>query len=239
MSLAATDSCNASPYPGLRPFTPTESSVFFGRGEQVGDMLERLENHRFLAVVGASGSGKSSLVRAGLIPAIHEGYLLRTSSDWLTVTFRPGGSPFHNLASAFRSQLPASDRAPAVGCDSSDIAFTEAVLRSGPKGLIEAFQDAKLRETTHLLVVVDQFEEIFRFRNRVQDDTDPEDANKYFDESTALVRLLLASASARDQPIYVVITMRSDFVGNCDAFRGLPAAISDGQFLTPRLSRDS
>ena len=57
------------PFPGLRPFEPGESELFFGRGDQIDELLARLEDHRFVAVVGASGSGKSSLVRAGLLPS--------------------------------------------------------------------------------------------------------------------------------------------------------------------------
>ena len=71
------------PYPGLRPFEAEDEPLFFGREAQVSAMLHQLEDHRFVAVVGSSGCGKSSLVRAGLLPVIHEGFLLGTS-DWLT-----------------------------------------------------------------------------------------------------------------------------------------------------------
>src|SRR6185436_14982976 len=76
-----------APYPGLRPFQPNESPIFFGRDEHVADMLTILENHRFLAVVGPSGSGKSSLVLAGLIPALARGAISATeetpgSAEW-------------------------------------------------------------------------------------------------------------------------------------------------------------
>jgi len=63
----------AFPFPGLRPFKRHESAIFFGRHEQVSDMLQRLEACRLLTVVGASGCGKSSLVRAGLLPALQDG----------------------------------------------------------------------------------------------------------------------------------------------------------------------
>jgi energy-coupling factor transporter ATP-binding protein EcfA2 len=71
-----------SPYPGLRPFQPEEAHLFFGREAQVEDMLARLEDRRFLAVVGTSGCGKSSLVRAGLIPALEQGFLSDAKPNW-------------------------------------------------------------------------------------------------------------------------------------------------------------
>ena len=85
------------PYPGLRPFKAEDQPLFFGREAQVGAMLRQLEDHRFVAVVGSSGSGKSSLVRAGLLPAIHEGFLLGSTS-WLSLIFKPGSQPYQRLA---------------------------------------------------------------------------------------------------------------------------------------------
>ena len=71
-----------NPFPGLRPFHPEEDYLFFGREEQTAELLALLREHRFLAVVGTSGSGKSSLVRAGLIPALHRGTMTRAGSNW-------------------------------------------------------------------------------------------------------------------------------------------------------------
>ena len=72
----------AAPYPGLRPFRPNEVDVFFGREEQIDRLLERLGRGRLLAVVGVSGSGKSSLVKAGLIPALETGLLASAGARW-------------------------------------------------------------------------------------------------------------------------------------------------------------
>ena len=82
-----------NPFPGLRPFQFDENYLFFGREEQVSQLLQRLGNTRFLAVVGASGSGKSSLVRAGLLPELHGGTMTSTSIAWELAIMRPGGDP--------------------------------------------------------------------------------------------------------------------------------------------------
>src|SRR4051794_35221420 len=89
-----------NPYPGLRPFEAEEAHLFFGRDQQVTELLRRLESHRFVAVVGVSGSGKSSLVRAGLIPALERGHLLETGWQWRVAVTSPSGAPFENLARA-------------------------------------------------------------------------------------------------------------------------------------------
>ena len=216
----------ASPYPGLRPFQHEESHLFFGREAQVEDMLARLETHRFLAVVGASGCGKSSLVRAGLIPALEQGFLSDARPNWRIAVARPGGAPFDNLAA---SLLQDAALGPERREDHAG-AILEATLRRGPLGLVEAVAESNLPEGTNLLLLVDQFEELFRYRQQA---ANPDDVD-------AFVSLLLAAAQSRPSaaPIYVVITMRSDFIGDCALFTGLPEAINDSQFLTPRLSRD-
>ena len=90
-----------NPFPGLRPFGTDEDYLFFGREEQTNELLSLLRQHRFIAVVGTSGSGKSSLVRAGLLPALHGGTMTKAGSAWEVILLRPGGDPIANLARAF------------------------------------------------------------------------------------------------------------------------------------------
>ncbi len=216
----------ASPYPGLRPFEADEADLLFGREEQVDELLRRLHSTRFLAVVGPSGCGKSSLVRAGMIAALESGFLVSAGSNWQFAIMRPGSRPMTELAAALVAQTglapnddPNTDTAMTVG-------LLGATLRRGPLGLVEALHETPLPPNTNLLVLVDQFEEIFRFRREGG-----------IDEADAFVALLLESAAQREVPIYVVLTMRSDFFGDCAAFAGLPEALNRSQYLTPRLSR--
>src|ERR671929_324576 len=87
-----------NPFPGLRPFETEEYRLFFGREGQSDALVERLERSRFLAVVGTSGSGKSSLIRAGLMPALRGGMMQGAGSGWRIAVMRPGGNPIGNLA---------------------------------------------------------------------------------------------------------------------------------------------
>ncbi len=226
----------AQPFPGLRPFQQEEADLFFGRGEQIDALLATLEDHNVVAVVGASGSGKSSLVRAGLLPALEAGFLSGAGPVWRMIVMRPGTAPFSQLAEAL---LQAND--PEQQPDPQQTAFVEATLRSGPQGLLEALDDLGFPAEASVLVLVDQFEEIFRFRHRETFGAKVHDCPSAAierNDATAFVNMLLATAEANSGSLYTVITMRSDFLGDCDAFHGLPEAINQCQFLVPRLRRD-
>ncbi|MCP4404247.1 MAG: AAA family ATPase, partial [bacterium] len=212
------------PYPGLRPFAQAEAPLFFGRDAQVDQLLEKLQESRFISVVGLSGCGKSSLVRAGLIPALGQGLLDNTGSRWRAVTTRPGSRPMQNLAEALL-KTGFSEREQPVDADA--LPFLLAALRRGPLSLPEIFRRRPLPESTSLLILVDQFEELFRYHREGGRD-----------ESEAFTALLLAAAQQTEIPIYIVTTMRSDFIGDCALFFDLPETMNRGQFLTPRLSRD-
>jgi tetratricopeptide (TPR) repeat protein len=216
----------SNPFPGLRPFEPDEDHLFFGREKPIDELLRRLRGTRFLSVVGASGSGKSSLVRCGLIPALQGGSMAGAGSGWRAAVLRPGEDPIGHLAGAL--SLP-----DCLGADKelADMrrALVEATLRRSTLGLTEAVRDARVPAHENILVVVDQFEELFRFR-RNQAGAD--------DEAAMFVKMLLEAARQDTPPVYIVLTMRSDFIGDCMQYPGLPEAVNDGLYLVSRMSRD-
>jgi uncharacterized protein YkwD len=213
----------ANPFPGLRAFEPEEDYLFFGRERQVDELLRNLRRTRFLSVVGSSGSGKSSLVRAGLIPALYGGGMVGAGSHWRIAMFRPGEDPLGRLAKSLR-KCGLLDNTEFRDSD----AMLEATLRRSSLGLAEAYELAGLNRRENLLVMVDQFEELFRYRASGQ--------TNYQDDAVAFVKLLLAAAQS-EWPIYIALTMRSDFIGNCADYPDLPAAVSEGQYLVPRMNR--
>ncbi len=343
-----------NPFPGLRPFEFEEHELFFGREEQYEQMVGKLSEMRFLAVVGTSGSGKSSLVKAGLLPALYGG-MMSAAPNWRVALFRPKEDPIRELALALNHRRVFGDRSKengsslfkmteaidwqslcsrlsneaeehshnpggrvmeilpqekrdailkvAQGRNSDDgksefvqtfnevlkqrnfyqardfervqikgdakkllskgqnnlsnleieklnrlileaaypqeiakngeiqAQITEVSLRRGDLGLVEAAREAKMSAEENLLVVVDQFEELFRYA-RISE------MSPHGNQAAAFVKLLLAARSQRQIPIYVVLTMRSDYLGDCAAFWDLPEAINEGQYLIPRLTRD-
>lgn len=221
-----------APYPGLRSFRADESDIFFGRDDCIDAMLSRLAFTRFLAVLGSSGIGKSSLVKTGLLSALQMGLLRGAGSSWLVVDFRPvqpEGSPLRNLARALLQTINAKTTPEAV----ADL--RAHFMQHGPRALLNWCRDGNLPKKTSLLLLVDQFEELFRYQDYGSRE-----------EAEAFVALLLESAKPLEAgsaemaefPIYVVLTMRSEFLGACSLIQNLPEAITGGAYLTPRMTRD-
>ena len=214
-----------NPFPGLRPFEPDEAGLFFGREDQCDELLGRLRRRRMVSVIGASGSGKSSLVRAGLIPALERGYLPSAGTSWHIAVCRPGADPLGNLARSLCGKRTSDQAGPPVVLDD-----VRGMLEASSLGLVIAARNVIGAQSESLLVVVDQFEELFRFR-RVGGQSADEDAADF-------VKLLISAAEGHDVPLYVVLTMRSDYLGDCAQFPGLPEALNDSQYLVPQMTRD-
>jgi WD domain, G-beta repeat len=250
-SPASPDPC---PYPGLRAFFADEREWFFGREAHVDAMLTCLESSRFLAVVGSSGSGKSSLVFAGLIPALCEGQLAGSRRDenglpspWDVVAFHPGNDPYDELGAAIRKASPNREDQHLAG-------YIRAALESGDQGLVEALDLAGLIDKNReLLVYADQFEELFRFGER-STRAEQENALRFARLFVAAAEQQSARVSESNLPsgeqsaygsfeksrvvrLHILLSMRSEFIGECERYSGLSEIVSRGQFLTPRLNR--
>lgn len=154
--------------------------------------------------------------------------MVKAGSNWRIATFRPGGDPIGHLAAAL-------DVTEVLG-DAGELASTnrvllEATLRRGSKGLVDAVMQARMPPDNNVLILVDQFEELFRFRKG-------QPSSRSHDDAIAFVKLLLEATQQDEVPVYVVITMRSDFVGDCIDYPGLAQAVNAGQYLVPRMTRD-
>jgi WD40 repeat protein len=269
-----------NPFVGLRPFEEEDSEVFFGRLEHSKALIERLDVSRFAAVIGTSGSGKSSLVKAGLLPRLRAGRMLGAGGEWRIAVLRPEGQPIPRLAdSIFRALHGKRARDPLSNDDKDEIQGLESEISANPEGLADAIRTriaqaenaapGTLPASASLLIVVDQFEELFRFGEKDPDDDptpgspreDPkvrkERVEKESEAQAFAIRLLVAAGkrtgwtdagkSLEDEqhkqtkpaailPVYVLITMRSEFLGDCTRVRGLPEAINEGFYLMPRLN---
>ncbi len=219
------------PYTGLRPFTEDESIYFKGRDEHIAQATHQLGKNKFLILTGASGDGKSSLVYAGIIPNAKAGFLKSKYSNWALADFRPERSPLHNLSESLARVLSINPET------------VRAELSHGFSALVDLYEASPLctddgspekkRQAANLIVLADQFEEFF---------TNPENfhGGSPSQEAALVTNLLLETARIaleRNLPIYVIITMRSDFIGQCAAFRELPEYIGFSQFFVPRLNR--
>jgi len=206
-----------NPFPGLRPYRLSESHLFFGRRHHAQQIFDKLLAHRFVSVVGNSGSGKSSLVGAGVIPRLNQHAL-----DWSICSFRPAADPLESLSSALIKHLSKAKT------ENESLGSIAQTLESSALGLVQILRSFQ-NTSKPILILVDQFEELFR--------SDNQDTNHIFSRNQQFIDLLLKAIQQQDVPIYVLITLRSDFLGECEAYTGLPEAINNGQYLVPRMQR--
>lgn len=230
------------PYTGLRSFTEEESLYFKGRDEQIDQVARLLEQNKFLMLTGASGEGKSSLIYAGLIPNARAGFFKAKYTNWVVTDFRPERTPVKNMAEAVAETFGA--RAGSVetelrrGFSSlidlyvNSTFYTDETEESW-KSLTEIERKNKARNAANLLIIVDQFEEFFTNPENYLNEAPSQDSQIVVNLALETARIALQ----RNLPVFVVCTMRSDYIGQCSAFRGLPEYIGFSQFFVPRLKR--
>ncbi|GJM63437.1 hypothetical protein [Persicobacter diffluens] len=206
-----------NPYPGLRPFNMDEHHLFFGREHQSDEVVSKLWQHQFVSIVGNSGIGKSSFVYCGAIPTLladHGG-----EEAWLILNYRFGDHPVRAL-----SQLLA-EKMEQEGMEVSVEGLEENLLHD-KDSLRDVLQKLKDKTGKRILLFIDQFEELFRFRVNQEEEA-------YF-----FVEMLLHCQQAEEHPLYTVLTIRSDFVGDCAQFPNLTQEINKSQFLIPQMTRE-
>jgi WD40 repeat protein/DNA-binding SARP family transcriptional activator len=199
------------PYLGLQTFDERDAARFFGRAADVTRLLDRLGGTRFLAVIGSSGSGKSSLVRAGLIPALRRG-ASPGSDTWAVRALRPGSAPLRTLAHALvdldRSSLDRDATFRRLLRDDREL--HELVRRARQHGL----------DAERVLLVVDQLEEVFTLCSDVE-------------QRRAFLDNLTTAATTPDGRTIVIATLRADFYGRLADHPRLADLASSHQFLVP------
>ena len=212
------------PYRGLELFDVEHAPLFFGREALTEWLLDALKRkppgaeNRFLAIVGASGSGKSSLARAGLLAAVKDGKL-HGSASWPRVICRPGAEPFFSLATALTTLAPESVSA---------VVFDRLQGRKDGERSLHVAAGLVLGEppqADRLVVLVDQFEEVF---TTCMDEAERRD----------LIANLLHAATVAGGRTIVLVAMRADFYPRCTAYADLAVALSDHQVLISPMSED-
>jgi len=217
MAVITENQLQKNPYPGIRSFETEESHLFFGRDDQIKDLYSILNKTHFIAITGASGSGKSSLVKAGLIPELH-----KDSKKWLHHIFRPGSDPIGNFAKSIANTFRKENNE--YKSSKFDI---EKILRNNENPYDDIFLNGEA-DKQHL-IYIDQFEEIFRFRQSEFNENAETDSNLFVD-------ILIKASKLVNKPIYIIITLRTDFLSDCSNFAGLTKIINDGHYLIPKMT---
>ncbi len=195
--LGARDSAAEScPFPGLESFDEPMARYFFGREEELREVLSLLgrgasSHRRWLQIEGGSGTGKSSFARAAIVPAIRRGMLKGAPSTWRVAVLRPGRSPLLSLSQALLFSLGLKER-------HITLEAVEGRLRQSHEGLRNLILES-LVEQEGLLLVLDQLEEAFTLASAASD--------------LPQLDVLLDTTLSSDAPFYLLTTVRSDFLG--------------------------
>jgi WD40 repeat protein len=211
-----------TPYPGLRPFEQDEWPIFFGRERITRDIVDRLTATQIVVIHGGSGCGKSSFVRAGVFAQLDR-ECAREGWQWQTAAMRPGGSPLWNLAEAIARIKHGGSAAPSI----EQIRTVRQQLNIGRGALTRIAQDLKLGSERQVCILLDQFEELFRFVEEIGPD-----------EAEMFAAIICGFADAPPDGIHLVITVRSDHLGDFAQFHGFAEVVNGNQYLLPRLSDD-
>lgn len=194
------------PYLGLDAFSEDDADRFFGRETLVSELVTRVKEWRFLIIAGPSGSGKSSLMRAGLIHALKHG-ALPNSDRWLYATLTPGRGPIESLALAMSRMAKSPDAGDYIRGHQTEAdalhRFAESVLSD--------------RKDQRAVIFVDQFEEVFTQASKE-------------DERVAFLNLLTHAAALENGRVTMLFALRSDFVSNCAPYPQLNALLNQ-QFI--------
>ena len=227
-SLGAISNC---PYLGLAAFKEEDAANFFGREFFTQQLVSAINKKQFVALVGASGSGKSSLVFAGLIPQLKQD----KKRDWLTINFRPGNNPFESLAVALLQELTylqtqnqQTQNQEFTASNEGEIneknlhysriveLELEVELKSSNNSLKNIIEPIILSSTkSHLAIIVDQFEELFTLCR------DIETRQLFIDRLLSIIKYLPGCT--------LIITLRADFYAEALSYRPLADALQDGQ----------
>jgi WD40 repeat protein len=211
------------PYPGLRPFDENEWAIFFGRERMIDDVIGRLAGSRLVLIHGVSGLGKSSLVRAGVLPKLALQYS-RHGAPWVTCTMRPSDGPLWNLAAEF-ARLEGHDR------DLEHISAIAGRFNARPATLASVAASLEGVGGKSVCILVDQFEELFRYEREASRD----EAQLFVDLIERAARETVGDAAPDAVDLHIIVTMRSEFLGECSRFA---ETINRTQYLVPRMDDD-
>lgn len=216
---------NFNPFPGLRPFSPEDSDFFFGRDNESEDTVEKLLNNRFLAVIGASGEGKSSLINCGILSKIRR-LTSNSKVGWNVFSVRPGNDPAGNLAAELVKNVNDGGKKEQLHSKILDI------LRNEPAGILEAADRLSFKPGDRILIIIDQFEELFRYGS-IENITDAEKEIQRF------VDLIVTAAAGGRQNLFIVIAIRADMLSECAKYKRLAGLINDSNYFLSKINREN
>ncbi|UCV21661.1 MAP7 domain-containing protein [Ferribacterium limneticum] len=250
-----------SPYPGLRPFLDHEASLFLGRGQQVKDIVQRLEETQFVAVIGGSGSGKSSLVRAGVVPKLRGFGIPEAGDYWVPVVFTPGTTATPESEASQRDEERTASQTPITRLAWK---FSQTLnmytLHNDPKTVDDVRESARrsdiaaiFRRGSGFARLIDAFSKdlpargpkpenarflvvIDQFEELFHPNNNPK--TKGNEDTRTLIEAVIDHFFSPHPRCFVIITMRSEHLADCAGYLELPDAINESVYLVRRPDKE-
>lgn len=217
-----------NPFVGHIPYKEINAADFLGRTKDVQSLLEIIQKNKLTAIIGAKGSGKSSLINAGLIPRLKEGFLGQGGDQWAICKFRPGISPIENLVYALVSNGVLTDDGKANTSDFKS--YLQTIRDFKQLGIIEIFKNSEILNRKNLLIVVDQMDDLFRFKRYFDADTE--------DDDNLLLDIIARTVQVKDVPVYFLLALRSNYTDKLSDYVRLQEIISRSIYSIKNIGRE-
>ncbi len=245
-----------NPYPGLRPFKYSDSRFFYGRDNIIQDIALDLIKNKAVYIVGPSGTGKSSLAFAGLIPALQNGIVHTKARRWRTAVFRPSGGPTINLAGAIYDAYHMKAEGmnsgnPVLNQEETGISredFVGLALGNNPRKFFRAawklsraksISDSDGDPAENLLIIADQFEELFRLSGTDPEATHSQDnltrLKRHREDLDHFIKIFMGLRSSGGGRVHCLVTMRTEYLVDCEINTSLHKDVDRYLFMVRKL----
>ena len=218
---------NLNPFVGLKPYSKNTSNSYFGREQDVENLLQILQKNKLLTLNGVSGSGKTSLINSGLIPRLQNGFIGQAGKEWSITSFRPGINILLNLSHALTQNNVLKVDSKSNTTDQKY--YSEIISNSGSMGVVEIYKRSDIFNKKNLLIIIDQLEDLFKYE-------------KYFDSSKSeddnnLMDIIYRSVTMKNTAIYFLICIETPYLSKLTSYKKLQEIISKSQYAIQNLNQ--
>ena len=204
---------------GLLPYQEEDYFSFYGREKEIENLLQIIQKNKLITLTGVSGSGKTSLINAGLIPRLKKGFLGQSGKEWSICKFRPGVNPIENMIAALTNSgvLKKDYRS-----NTEDFANYKKIIENDKNlSLSKIYKDSEIYDKRNLLIVVDQLEDIFVFEKIIKEKNS---------DDQLLLDIISRTVRFRETSIYFLICLQTEFISKLTNYASLQELFSESQY---------